>query len=228
MNSINDKNDNIDNNIYEIEKKYKSVYYYKDLCKINIDYFRGICKKLLSNDNYTVNDYEKSEICLEHIALNKLGFYTLEGKKGRIEKIYKNRDYTIGFFNKNYYPYFKEYLSNRDDIYFDFKCYTGKFDFTNMTKDDTDLELKNESDDDFTKVWKIVNEFDSIKHKEYTFKEYKLLCNDLFFENLCNNYIILFVSNKSYKSNICINKILLFLIDYSNLKIKEEKEKQVI
>lgn len=214
---------------YEIEKRYKGIYYFKDLCKLNIDYFRTFYKQARNKQTYDQYDYdyENNEMALEYIYLNKLGFYIIEGEQGKINNLYKHREFMVGFFNKNHFQYFKEYLSNRGDIFFDFKSYKNnpKYNFTNMIIDDADLILKNEGHDDFTKVWKIAKEFDSEKYAEKTFEEYKEFCNEFFFENLCNNYLILFISDKNYKSTICIVKILLFLVEYSNYKIKEESEK---
>jgi hypothetical protein len=203
---------------FEIEKKYKRIYYYKDLCNLNIEYFR----------KYSTYHYENNEsILLKYISLNKLGFYTIEGQEGKLNKNYKQREFMIGFFNKNHFSYFKEYLSNRGDIFFDFKSYNNNpiYNFTNMIIDDTDLILKNKGINDFTKVWKIEKEFEFEKQTNKIYEEYKEFCNELFFENLCNNYLILFISDKNYKSNVCILKILLFLIEYSTYKIKEEREK---
>jgi hypothetical protein len=205
-------------NYLEIEKRYKGIYYFKDFCKINIDYF---------NDLYNKYD-DKKEIVLEYISLNKAGFYTIEGQKGKMNKIYKKRQFVTGFLNKNNFPYFKEYLSNRGDIFFDFKSYNNisKYNFTNMIIDDSDLILKKEElEDTDTNVWKIEEEYESEKYTTKKFEEYKELCNELFFENLSNNYLIFFISDKNYNSNICIVKILLFLIEYSNYKIKEENDK---
>lgn len=205
----------------EIEKIYKKIYYFKDMCKINIDYLKTL---------YSSEDSEKSIIAKEYTILNKLGLYTIEGQYGKIRETIKQREFITGLINKNYFHYFKDYLLNRGDVFFSFKSFDPTnldYDCSNLKKDDTDLSLEREenSHDD---VWKIRKDIDIKRYVEEIYSEYREICNKDFFSILNNNYILIFISNRKYSSEISIVKLLLFLFEYSNYKIKEEKQKNII
>lgn len=193
-----------------LEKMYKDVYYYKNFCKINIEYLKSELTK-------EPEESPKINTIIRNIELNKNGFFTLEHQDYSYVDGIKNREYIIGMINKNHFKTFKEYLQNRGDVYYNFRDFLDReeYTFNNLNKEDTDLVLEKSG-----YVWKILNYYDD--NMDDIKEDYKTILNEHFYENIQNNYIVLFICNKKYNADISMQKLVLFLLEFSNYRMKKQ------